>query len=62
MTNMTLKELAQEIKTIKENHLAHIEQDVSKLERRVESIDGRIWAVLVILVGSVIGFIFKGLV
>lgn len=59
---MTLKELAQEIKTIKENHLAHIEQDVSKLERRVESIDGRIWAVLVILVGSVIGFIFKGLV
>jgi hypothetical protein len=59
---MTLKELAQEIKTIKENHLAHIEQDVGKLERRVESIDGRIWAVLVILVGSVIGFIFKGLV
>jgi hypothetical protein len=59
---MTLKELAQEIKNIKENHLAHIEQDVSKLERRVESIDGRIWAVLVILVGSVIGFIFKGLV
>ena len=59
---MTLKELAQEIKNIKENHLAHIEHDVSKLERRVESIDGRIWAVLVILVGSVIGFIFKGLV
>lgn len=49
---MTLKELAQEIKTIKENHLAHMAEDIDRIERKVEKIDARIWAILIILCGA----------
>lgn len=49
---MTLKELAQEIKTIKENHLAHMAEDIDRIEKKVEKIDARIWAILIILCGA----------
>lgn len=49
---MTLKELAQEIKTIKENHLAHMSEDIDRIEKKVEKIDARIWAILIILCGA----------
>lgn len=51
---MTLKELAAEIKVIKDNHLAHLAQDVEKIDKKVEKMDNRIWAVLIILVGAVV--------
>ena len=49
---MTLKELAQEIKIIKENHLAHMSEDIDRIEKKVEKIDARIWAILIILCGA----------
>ena len=49
---MTVKELAQEIKTIKENHLAHMAQDIDRVESKVDKIDARIWAILIILCGA----------
>lgn len=49
---MTLKELAQEIKVIKENHLAHMAEDIDRIEKKVEKIDARIWAILIILCGA----------
>lgn len=49
---MTLKELAQEIKTIKENHLVHMSEDIDRIEKKVEKIDQRIWAILIILSGA----------
>lgn len=49
---MTLKELAQEIKVIKDNHLAHMAEDIDRIERKVEKIDARIWAILIILCGA----------
>jgi uncharacterized protein Yka (UPF0111/DUF47 family) len=49
---MTLKELAQEIKTIKENHLAHMAEDIDRVEGKVDRIDNRIWAILIILCGA----------
>ena len=48
----TLKELAQEIKTIKENHLAHMAEDIDRVEGKVDKIDNRIWAILIILCGA----------
>ena len=48
----TIKELAQEIKTIKDNHLAHMADDIDRIEKKVEKIDGRIWAILIILCGD----------
>ena len=48
----TLKELAQEIQTIKENHLAHMAEDIDRVEGKVDKIDNRVWAILIILCGA----------
>ena len=49
---MTLKELAREIEIIKSNHLAHMSEDIDRIEKKVEKIDARIWAILIILCGA----------
>jgi hypothetical protein len=51
---MTLKELAKEIEVIKNNHLVHMAQDIDKLDRKVSSMDNRLWWILAILVGATI--------
>lgn len=42
------------IKTIKDNHLAHIEKDMCKQSKKLDSLDARIWWILSILVVSVV--------
>jgi hypothetical protein len=49
---MSLKELAKEIELIKNNHLAHMAEDIDKLDRKVDKMDGRLWWILAILVGA----------
>lgn len=51
---MTLKELAAEVKLIKDNHLAHMQQDIDKIEKKIEKMDARVWAILILLVGAVV--------
>lgn len=51
---MTLKELAKEIELIKTNHLAHMAEDIDNIEKRVEKMDARVWAILLLLVGAVV--------
>jgi hypothetical protein len=51
---MTLKELAQEIKIIKDNHLVHMAEDIDRVEKKVEKMDTRVWAILIILVAAVV--------
>lgn len=51
---MTLKELAEQIKVIKDNHLAHIKEDIDRLENRIEKMDARLWWVLGLLVASIV--------
>lgn len=51
---MTLKELAKEIELIKSNHLAHMAEDIDRIEKRVEKMDARVWAILLLLVGAVV--------
>jgi len=48
----TLKELAREIDIIKNNHLAHMAEDIDRVESKVDKIDNRIWAILIILCGA----------
>jgi hypothetical protein len=52
MPKMTLKELAKEIDIIKNNHLAHMAEDIDRVETKVDRIDNRIWAILIILCGA----------
>lgn len=49
---MTLKELAAEIKVIKDNHLKHMSDDIDKLDKKVDKMDARLWWILAILVGA----------
>ena len=49
---MTLKDLAREIEVIKSNHLAHMAEDIDRVETKVDKIDNRIWAILIILCGA----------
>jgi uncharacterized protein Yka (UPF0111/DUF47 family) len=52
MLKMTIKELAREIEIIKNNHLAHMAEDIDRVETKVDKIDNRIWAILIILCGA----------
>lgn len=51
---MKLQELAEEIRTIKDNHLKHMAEDLDRVEKKVEEIDGRIWAILIMLLAAVV--------
>lgn len=51
---MDIKDLANEIKVIKDNHLAHMAEDIDRLEKKVEKMDSRVWAILLLLVGAVV--------
>jgi len=51
---MTLKELAEQVKIIKDNHLRHLKEDVDRIETRIEKMDARLWWVLGLLVVAII--------
>jgi len=51
---MTIKELAKEIEIIKSNHLAHMAEDIDKLDRKVTAMDARLWWILGILVAATV--------
>lgn len=51
---MTLKELAEQVKQIKDNHLAHIKEDIDRIENRIEKMDARLWWVLGLLVVAIV--------
>ncbi len=51
---MTIKELAKEIDIIKNNHLAHISDDIDQINKKIEKMDARIWAILLLLVAAVV--------
>jgi hypothetical protein len=50
-----LRSLAREIDVIKNNHLAHIADDITRLEKTMERMDGRLWWVLGLIVAAWIG-------
>ena len=51
---MTIKELSRELDIIKNNHLAHMAEDIDRLDKRLEKMDNRVWAILILLVGAVV--------
>jgi polyhydroxyalkanoate synthesis regulator phasin len=51
---MKLDDLAREIDLIKNNHLAHMAEDIDRLDKRLEKMDNRVWAILILLVGAVV--------
>ncbi len=51
---MTLKELTQLVENIRDNHLVHLKEDVDRVEKKMEKMDNRVWAILIILVSAVV--------
>ena len=49
-----VQEIKTDIKIIKENHLAHIEKDVNRIDKKMEKMANRVWAILGLLVASVL--------
>ena len=35
-----------DIKTIKDNHLAHMSDDIDNIEKKLDKLDNRVWAIL----------------
>ena len=44
--------LKRDVETIRDNHLAHMKQDIDRIERKVDKIDNRIWWVLGVLIST----------
>lgn len=51
---MTLKQLSEEIRLIKDNHLKHMAEDIDKVEKKIEKMDARVWAILILLLGATV--------
>ena len=49
-----VQEIKTDIKIIPENHLAHIEKDVNRIDKKMEKMDNRVWAILGLLMASVL--------
>lgn len=53
-----IQNIKQDIKTIKDNHLHHIEKDMNRMDKTILKIDNRLWWVLGLMVVSiVVGYI-----
>lgn len=50
---MTLKELTEVVVNIRDNHLAHMQEDMDKIDKKVDKIDERLWAIIMLLIGSI---------
>ena len=46
--------IKKDIHEIKTNHLAHIEADIKKIDKKVEKIDHRLWAIGMLIVASAV--------
>ena len=55
-----ISEIKSSIDTIKNNHLHHIEKDMSSMDKRIEKMDNRIWWVLGLLVAGLLIPAIKG--
>ena len=51
-TDTEIALLKKDVLEIKDNHLAHMKDDIDRIERKVDKIDNRIWCGLGILVST----------
>lgn len=43
-----------DLRTIKDNHLFHIEKDMEKQSKMIDKMDQRLWYILILLVAGVV--------
>tara|TARA_R100001463_G_scaffold14344_3_gene37785 strand:- start:829 stop:1080 length:252 start_codon:yes stop_codon:yes gene_type:complete len=50
--DIEIKVIKKDIETIRDNHLVHLQQDIRRVENKVDKIDNRIWWILGVLVST----------
>lgn len=53
--------IKQDINTIKDNHLAHIEKDMNRIHTKVDKIDNRLWWIAGIIIAATVGPLIAGM-
>ncbi len=63
--DIPMKEMKQQIATIekdieviKNNHLAHIERSMERMEKTMNKLDNRMWGIVGIIIASAVGSMF----
>jgi len=51
---MTLRDLTKIVLEMRDNHLAHLKEDLDKLDAKVDRMDQRLWWILGILVAATV--------
>ena len=59
--DIEIKIIKKDIETIRDNHLVHLQQDIRRVENKVDKIDMRIWGILIIIIASTVGTVLAGL-
>jgi hypothetical protein len=49
-----IEKIQNDIRTIKNNHLHHIEKDMARMDKTINKMDMRLWGILILLIGSVV--------
>lgn len=42
------------VENIRDNHLAHMAEDIDRIERKIDKTDAKLWYILILLVASTI--------
>jgi len=53
-----IKIIQQDLKSIRNNHLKHIEEDMAKIDKKVDRIDTRLWTIMIMVAGSAVANYF----
>ena len=59
--DIEIKIIKKDIEMIRDNHLVHLQQDVRRVEKKVDKIDMRIWGILILIIASTVGTVLAGL-
>ncbi len=51
---MNIKELTDIVVNIRDNHLQHMKEDIDKMDRKIDKMDGRLWWIFTLIVGTII--------
>ena len=50
--------IEKDIEVIKNNHLAHIERSMERMEKTMSKLDNRMWGIVGIIIASAVGSMF----
>ena len=53
-----IAKIENDIGVIKNNHLAHIESSMKRMEKSMDKLDNRMWGIVVLIIATTVGAMF----